>query len=344
MSRYFFDDSKDHDYEDEFERPGPIYQPAISPGKVTLTSRIVRAAPPPTNNAPAKSSQPSATPVQRKAETKPPIALVIDSKMSAWDLAIRPDLYSPPEADTTPIQRKQQREPEQEETSRPQPSGSGTALPDDVRTQMEKAFGADFSAVRIHEGPQAAATGALAYTQGNDIHFQPGQYDPQSQRGRELLGHELTHVVQQSQGRVQSTTQARGVAINDDSSLEREADENGARAAKGETIVSGKQVKASVAQETDTMYEAGPGSSSCAKDAPVQRRAIKDEEKDSLDRLDQLASATEEEWDANENRVSIYEGMPADMRALKTDLQTKIANVPEKEIVYGGKKDRKSVV
>ncbi|MCG8423615.1 MAG: DUF4157 domain-containing protein [Proteobacteria bacterium] len=162
MSRYFFDDSKDHDYEDEFERPGPIYQPAISPGKVTLTSRIVRAAPPPTNNAPAKSSQPSATPVQRKAETTPPIATVLDSKMSAWDLAVRPDLYSPPETDATPIQRKEEREPEQE-VSLPQPSGSGTALPDDVRAQMEEAFGADFSTVRIPlaSGGNRAAIGGI---------------------------------------------------------------------------------------------------------------------------------------------------------------------------------------
>ena len=156
--------------------------------------------------------------------------------MSAWDVAIRPDLYSPPEEDTTPIQRKQQHEPE--EVSPPQPRGSGTALPDNVRVQMEGAFGADFSAVRIHEGSQAASVGALAYTQGTDIHFQPGQYNPYSQRGRELLGHELTHVVQQSQGRVQSTTQAKGVAVNDDPALEREADEMGAKAAFGQPAIS----------------------------------------------------------------------------------------------------------
>jgi hypothetical protein len=44
------------------------------------------------------------------------------------------------------------------------------------------------------------------------------------------LAHEGWHVVQQMQGRVQPTIQAKGVAINDDQALEREADVMGARA------------------------------------------------------------------------------------------------------------------
>jgi hypothetical protein len=119
------------------------------------------------------------------------------------------------------------------------PSGGGQALPEDVRAKMDAAFGFDFSSVRIHEGERAAELGALAYTQGSAIHFAPGQYDPHSERGQELLGHELTHVVQQSQGRVQATAQAKGAALNDDAGLEREADERGARAARGEQVASG---------------------------------------------------------------------------------------------------------
>jgi hypothetical protein len=114
------------------------------------------------------------------------------------------------------------------------PSGGGQPLSPGVRAKMEGAFGADFSAVRVHEGAHASAMGALGYTQGTDIHFAPGQYQPETQSGQELLGHELAHVVQQSQGRVQVTTQAKGVDVNDDSSLEREADDMGARAARGE--------------------------------------------------------------------------------------------------------------
>lgn len=107
-------------------------------------------------------------------------------------------------------------------------------MPEAVQAKMESAFDTDFSAVRVHEGPQATAMGALALTQGTDIHFAPGQYDPQSTSGQELLGHELTHVVQQSQGRV--TPQAKGSPINADAGLEAEADAAGARAAKGEPV------------------------------------------------------------------------------------------------------------
>src|SRR5436305_2095386 len=46
------------------------------------------------------------------------------------------------------------------------PAGGGAALPADVRVKMERAFNADFSDVRIHEGPEAAAVGAQAYTEG----------------------------------------------------------------------------------------------------------------------------------------------------------------------------------
>ena len=114
--------------------------------------------------------------------------------------------------------------------------GAGAALPVQVRGQMEGAFGTSFADVRIHQGEQAAAMDAVAYTQGNDIHFQPGSYDPSSPAGQELLGHELTHVVQQRQGRVAAPGQGKGAAINADAGLEAEADHEGARAARGEAV------------------------------------------------------------------------------------------------------------
>jgi hypothetical protein len=119
--------------------------------------------------------------------------------------------------------------------------GGGAEMPGDVRGKMEAAFGTDFSPVRIHEGPHAQAIGAQAYTQGTDIHFAPGQYQPSSQGGQEFLGHELAHVVQQAEGRVEATTQAKGVDINTDGALEREADALGARAARGEAGLTGSR-------------------------------------------------------------------------------------------------------
>ncbi|MEO1417728.1 MAG: DUF4157 domain-containing protein [Bacteroidota bacterium] len=79
--------------------------------------------------------------------------------------------------------------------------GQGNALPDDVRSEMESHFGADFSSVRIHTGNQAIemtqALNAHAFTHGYDIYFNEGRFDPYAQSGKELLAHELAHVVQQ---------------------------------------------------------------------------------------------------------------------------------------------------
>jgi len=116
------------------------------------------------------------------------------------------------------------------------PGGPGAALSPAVRARMENSFGVDFSAVRVHEGEQAPAMGALAYTRGTHVHFAPGRYEPDTARGQELLGHELAHVVQQSEGRVTATAQPKGLALHDDAGLEREADEWGARAARGEPV------------------------------------------------------------------------------------------------------------
>ena len=111
------------------------------------------------------------------------------------------------------------------------PTG-GKELPEQVQQKMETAFGEDFSDVRIHEGSQAESIGAVAYTQGNHIHFQPGKYDPTTTAGQQLLGHELTHVVQQRTGQV-GVSQGSSTSINLDPALEGEADSMGAKAAQG---------------------------------------------------------------------------------------------------------------
>ena len=69
---------------------------------------------------------------------------------------------------------------------------------------MEPRFSHDFSQVRIHTDTRAAesaqAVNALAYTIGSDIVFDTAQYAPDSYTGKQLLAHELTHVIQQSLG------------------------------------------------------------------------------------------------------------------------------------------------
>lgn len=83
-------------------------------------------------------------------------------------------------------------------------SGSGQRLPDKVRNFYEPRFGYDFSSVKVHTDTVAAKSAqsinALAYTSGNNIVFNAGQYAPDTESGKRLMGHELTHVVQQSAG------------------------------------------------------------------------------------------------------------------------------------------------
>ena len=77
----------------------------------------------------------------------------------------------------------------------------GRPLDDATRGLMESRFGHDFSGVRLHTDGRAAesarAVNALAYTVGNHVAFDHGQYAPETSGGRGLLAHELAHVVQQ---------------------------------------------------------------------------------------------------------------------------------------------------
>lgn len=82
---------------------------------------------------------------------------------------------------------------------------AGAELPAAVQEKMEKSFGADLSDVRVHPNASLAQTGgggARAYTKGKDIFFKSGEYSPGTAHGDKLLAHELTHVVQQKQGRM----------------------------------------------------------------------------------------------------------------------------------------------
>ena len=77
----------------------------------------------------------------------------------------------------------------------------GSPLVPALRQTLEPRFRADFGGVRLHTDAKAAALataiGARAFTFGNHIFFNAGQYQPQTPEGLELLAHELTHTIQQ---------------------------------------------------------------------------------------------------------------------------------------------------
>ncbi|GAQ22707.1 hypothetical protein DEIGR_102734 [Deinococcus grandis] len=107
--------------------------------------------------------------------------------------------------------------------------GAGNPLPETVQRHLEQGLNHDLSRVRIHDDAEAdklaKGVNAVAFTTGTDIFFQSGRFDPNTQTGLELLAHEVTHTVQQSQGRV-------GKGIDPDAGLEAEARSMGARLAQ----------------------------------------------------------------------------------------------------------------
>lgn len=118
---------------------------------------------------------------------------------------------------TQPIQKKQ----------------NNTGLPNNLKSGIEQLSGYSMNDVKVHyNSAKPAQLQAHAFAQGTNIHLASGQ--------EKHLPHEAWHVVQQKQGRVKPTVQLKGkVSINDEQSLEREADIMGAKALKSGSSVSG---------------------------------------------------------------------------------------------------------
>jgi hypothetical protein len=79
--------------------------------------------------------------------------------------------------------------------------GGGSALPEEQRAPFESAFNTSFEDVRVHTGAESTSLNrsisARAFTSGSDIFLSSGEYQPGTPAGEKVLGHELTHVVQQ---------------------------------------------------------------------------------------------------------------------------------------------------
>ncbi|WP_316847054.1 DUF4157 domain-containing protein [Pedobacter psychrodurus] len=97
-------------------------------------------------------------------------------------------------------------------------------LPNNLKNGIEALSGHSIDDVRVHfNSAKPAELTAHAYAQGTEIHITPNQ--------NEHLPHEAWHVVQQKQGRVKATTLVdSNTVVNDDLSLEKEADKMGAKA------------------------------------------------------------------------------------------------------------------
>ena len=87
------------------------------------------------------------------------------------------------------------------ETNLNSSKGSGAGLSGNTKKEMESGFGTDFSNVKVHTDSDAVKMnkqlGSQAFANGNHVYFNEGKFNPNSQSGKHLLAHELTHTVQQ---------------------------------------------------------------------------------------------------------------------------------------------------
>ena len=101
-------------------------------------------------------------------------------------------------------------------------AGRRLSLNDAMAGRMEQQFGIRMDQVELRESPQAEQMDARAFAKGNVVQFAPGQFQPDTEQGRQLIQHELSHVVQQARGGVRADMP--GMNLNTDEGLEHQAD------------------------------------------------------------------------------------------------------------------------
>jgi len=101
---------------------------------------------------------------------------------------------------------------------------AGSPLPGDVRAKMEPQLKADLSSVKVGTSGESAAAaeqlGARAFTVGNEIHFNAGEFAPGTREGGRLIAHELTHAVQGQRAGVQRKEEPTADATQDAGGVE----------------------------------------------------------------------------------------------------------------------------
>lgn len=101
-------------------------------------------------------------------------------------------------------------------------AGRQLSLDDAMAGRMEQQFGIRMDQVELRESPQVEQMDARAFAKGNVVQFAPGQFRPDTEQGRQLIQHELGHVVQQARGGVRADMP--GMNLNTDEGLEHQAD------------------------------------------------------------------------------------------------------------------------
>lgn len=153
--------------------------------------------------------------------------------------------------------------------------GPGRPLEPETRSEMERGFGQDFGAIRVHDDASAhdnaRSLGALAYATGNDIVFGQGQYVPETPAGRALIAHELAHSVQQSGVQMKADG---SIPVGSDQRLEAEADRAALAVTSGRPVTGLTRIGAPAAYRTETQPVVGTDPSGIADTKAVAPGAV----------------------------------------------------------------------
>jgi len=179
------------------------------------------------------------------------------------------------------------------------PKTAGSPLPTDLRNRMEPKLGADLSGVKIHTGGESAEAatgfGARAFTHGNDVHFNAGEFSPGTRKGDQLIAHELTHVVQGQNGGVHRKADTDGEADGEQADLSQPHEP-----AEQEADAKGEEVAGSLHEDDKKEVEAKPGKAIAAKGPEIGRKVFlaEDPAKASIKRLGKSGQDQKELKDA----------------------------------------------
>jgi hypothetical protein len=159
--------------------------------------------------------------------------------------------------------------------------GGGQSLDGTVQEQMSASMGHDFSGVRVHTSSESddlnRRLSARAFTTGQDIFFQEGDYNPGSSSGQELIAHELTHVVQQSAGLVSGGSRMTVNAPGD--VYEQEADAIAQQALNASSEAgTGAVQRQDIPEEEELLQEKAIQRQIEEEEEPVQMKAIQRQE------------------------------------------------------------------
>lgn len=130
-------------------------------------------------------------------------------------------------------------------------SGRALQLPEEVQSSLEGHFGYSIDHLKFRESSDVEQIGAKAYARGDEIHFAPGQFRPDTALGRKMIGHEVAHIAQQAGGGL-------GSGVQLDPALEHQADVQGERIAAGLAVDAPIHQSGSLTPMPTASFDAAP--------------------------------------------------------------------------------------